>query len=138
MNKKSKFNSTTLSTLLKDKMQAEGLSEREVARRTGLSNTTVNSALKGQILNNNSLLCISEFLHVPPSSLLDSYLPDFDNGQATVASFVQYLRHNPQLAKIINDLAQQIREGKDISPILEEALHYAAYRLGIPLEQGQT
>ncbi len=136
MNKK--FNSTTISTLLKNKMQTEGLSEREVARRTGLSNTTINSALKGQILNNNSLLCISEFLHVPPSSLLDSYLSDLDNGQAIVASFVQYICHHPQLAEIVNDLAQQVREGKDIFPILVEALHYAAYRLGIPLEQKQT
>ncbi len=136
--KNDKICSTMLSNALKHKMQTERLSEREVARRTGLSNTTINNILKGEPVNINTLLCISRFLRIPPSLLLDSYLPDLDNGQATVASFVQYVYQHPELAEIVNDLAQLIREGKDISPILVEAFHYAGYRLGISLDQKQT
>ncbi|MEM4202693.1 MAG: helix-turn-helix domain-containing protein [Candidatus Methanomethylicaceae archaeon] len=134
-----KIYSAALSNALKHKMQAEGLSEREVARRTGLSNTTVNNALKGKPVNINTLLCFARFLGVSPSSLLDSYLPDLDNGQATVTSFVQYLyQQRPKLAENFSRLVQQAEKNTDIYGVLVEALHYAAYRLGIPLEQGQT
>lgn len=134
-----KIYSTALPNALKHKMQAEGLSEREVARRTGLSNTTVNNALKGRPVNINTLLRFARFLNTPPASLLDSYLPDHDNGQAVVTPFVQYLyQHYPKLARILARLLQQAREDMDIYGVLVEALHYAAFRLGIPLEQGQT
>lgn len=121
-----------LARLLKEVMEREDLSEREVARRTGLSNTTVNSALKGEPVSINSLLAFARFLNVAPSVLLDGFLPEINDLHPMVYAIIQ---RDPELARLLVAIHRLTQSGKATMEDFKEALRYLAYRLNIDLRE---
>jgi transcriptional regulator with XRE-family HTH domain len=126
---------SVLGNLLRGLMEREGWSEREVARRTGLSNTTINNILKGEPVNINTLLVMARFLGLPPSQLLDSFLPEINDYENAIDVII---KADPRLARVFRTLAQMVSEGKATRSDIEEIVRYAAYRLKLNLEENNS
>lgn len=121
---------SVLASLLKEKIMREQLSEREVSRRTGLSNTTISNILNGEPVNINTLVAIADFLGVAPSSLLDSFLPK-SNLESAISVIIE---RNPKLAHVILEAIKMIERGEIPPSELDELVRYMAFRLNINLE----
>ena len=115
-----------LPNLLDKKMKAEGLSGREVARRIGVSATTIARVLDGESVDVDTLLRLCKWMDVSPAAILDAQLPSRSGLSAKIAAVVQA---NPALAEVFDTAFEKLAVGEiDISDIQDVAA-YAAYRL---------
>ena len=117
----------TLKVVLDKAIKDRGVSQREAARQIGVSPMTIARALEGMSVDVDTLIAICKWLGVTPSSVLDAEVGGQDGLAATMAAV---LEANPELAAVFGEAIQRVESGKLDAAILEDVLHYAAFRLG--------
>ncbi len=114
-----------LQTLLKDEARKKNLSSRKLAEVIGVSHTTVLRALRGELVDLDTVVKIADFFKVRPSTLLDGFGKK-DNLIVRVATLVERV---PGLAKTLEDASRAVEAGKASPELIEDIVSYATYKL---------
>lgn len=117
-----------LSVLVKDKKEKMNLSEREVARRVGVSPITVSRILKGETPDIDTLKKFAQWLDVSPSHILNG---DVGGHDALALNMAAVLQANKRLARVFGLAMDRLLSAEISSEDFEELVRYAAFRLGI-------
>lgn len=115
-----------LRSLLAEKMRKEQISARDAARQIGVSHTTVNRVLDGDIPNVENLVAISNWLGVTVATALGVETGTKDDVAARVALLIEA---EPRLKQLFGSLVKDYREGRLTSEDIEDIFAYAAYRI---------
>lgn len=118
----------TLSTLLREKIIQENISEREASRQIGVSPTTVSRALSGELPDLTTMIAMCDWLGVSVSKILNSSLP---GESALVARISAILEAKPELARVFVDAMTDIMERDAPPEVIRDIAAYAAFRLGL-------
>jgi transcriptional regulator with XRE-family HTH domain len=119
-----------LSNLLKEKCQKLELSSRQAAEKVGVSHATILRALRGDIVDLETVLKISEWLGVKPHTLLNSMV----NTKAGLSEKIAImLEDNPLLAKEFSKAVDAILKGKVETSVIEDIASYAAYQINMKI-----
>src|SRR5512143_3774290 len=97
-----------LQTLLKDVAKERGLSARDLGAEIGVSHTTLLRAMRGEVVDLDTLILIADYLKVRPSTLLDG----FGKTDNTVVSMSALIEAEPGLAKVFEEASRAIAEGR--------------------------
>jgi len=117
-----------LSKLLKEKCQKLSLSSRQAAHKVGVSHATILRVLKGDVVDIETLIKLSGWLNVKPSTALNSFVLSPDALADRVAVVIE--RH-PQLRDVFSRAVKAIIE-EDVDPsLIDDIAGYAAYKLNI-------
>jgi transcriptional regulator with XRE-family HTH domain len=122
-----------LQSLLNDKMKKRNMSARQVAEEINnqigeMSHTTILRAQKGEYVDIETLIKLSEWLGVIPSTLLNS-MASTSRGLADKIAAV--LERAPSLTREFGRAADLIIKEKISPDILEDIAAYAAYRINL-------
>jgi transcriptional regulator with XRE-family HTH domain len=115
-----------LQVLLEEEIKKRRISEREVSRQTKLAPTTIGRVLKGEMIDIETILIFSRWLHVNPSELLNSYLPECEALTDKVALIIE---KEPRLRAMFCDLINNLQRGEIDTATIDEILAYTFYRL---------
>jgi len=124
-----------LPNLLRNKMNSEGLSGREVARQIGVSATTVARVLNGESVDVDTLLRLCKWMDVSPAAILDAQLPSRSGLSAKIAAVIQT---NPALAEIFDAAMEKLGKGEVDISVIHDLAAYAAYRLKLGEEKKEN
>lgn len=117
-----------LSKLLKEKCQELELSSRQVAKGIGVSHTTILRALRGDIIDLETLIGLADWLRVKPSVLLNSRSSS-DDALADKVTLV--LERHPKLKDVFSKALDTI-VNKDVElALIDDIVLYANYKLNI-------
>ena len=116
-----------ISTLLAQKMRAEGLSTRDVASVTGVAHTTIMRVLKGRVVSVKTLQNIAQFLDVDPGMFVTT--PGEDPEDTFAKDLAAIIGREPQLLGVLKDAVAQVKAGELSADILREIMRYAAWRI---------
>ncbi len=116
-----------LATMLRNKMNEEGISTRVVAGKTGISHTTVHRILNGGNADIPTINALCDWLGVSVSDVMD------DNaGQSSIAQKIAIIiSAEPKLGKLLAELADQVEKGEIDPSDVEDIINYAGYRLNL-------
>ena len=114
-----------LQTLLKDEAKKRALSSRKLAEVIGTSHTTVLRALRGELVDLDTIVKIANWLNIRPSTLLDGFGKK-DNVIVSVATLVESV---PGLAETLRDASKAIEEGRADPALIKDIVAYATYKL---------
>jgi transcriptional regulator with XRE-family HTH domain len=115
-----------LRSLLAEKMRKEQFSARDAARQIGISHTTVNRVLDGDIPNVENLVAISNWLGVSVATALGVETGTKDDVAARVALLIEA---EPRLKQLFGSLVKGYQDGRLTSEDIEDIFAYAAYRI---------
>ncbi len=115
-----------LRSLLAEKMRKDRLSARDAARQIGVSHTTVNRVLDGDIPNVENLVAISNWLGVTVATALGVETGTQDDVAARVALLIEA---EPRLKQLFSSFVNGFQEGLLSSEDVEDILAYAVYRI---------
>ena len=96
-----------------------------MADEIGTSHTTILRALRGELVDLDTIIKIANWLDTRPSTLLDGFGRK-DSVVVRVASIVERV---PGLAKIIEEAAAAVENGTADPALVEDIVSYAAYKL---------
>jgi transcriptional regulator with XRE-family HTH domain len=116
-----------LSTLLQQEMKARGLSSHGVAAEIGTSHTTVLRALKGERIDVDTLIKLANWLHVPPSELLNSMVDGAEFSTATQLSAI--LARSPELEAELKDALERVKADQLDPSVIRDIISFAAYKI---------
>ena len=118
-----------LRQLLETKMKEEGLSTRQAAIQiTKVSHTTIVRALKGVVVDLETLKKISKWLGVLPSTLLNS---ESNTKDALASEIAIVLEQEPELERVFRNAIHQVLKEKVDPAVIKEIAAYAAFRLSL-------
>ena len=115
-----------LRSLLAEKMRKGRLSARDAARQIGVSHTTVNRVLDGDIPNVENLVSISNWLGVSVATALGVETGTQDDVAARVALLIEA---EPRLKQLFGAFVKDYRDGRLSSEDIEDIFAYATYRM---------
>ncbi len=121
-----------LQTLLKDEARKRGWSSRKLAEEIGVSHTTILRAMRGELVDLDTLIAIADWAGVRPSDLLNSLSKKGADLSATLAVILERV---PALQKPLSDAMKAVQEGTVDPQIVEDIVTYAVYKLeksGVP------
>jgi plasmid maintenance system antidote protein VapI len=116
-----------LKQILEKELKERSLSSRGAAELIGVSHTTILRALRGDVVDLETVLRVSDWLHIRPSTLLNSMNT---NAQLSdqIAAIVE---RNPRLNQIFSDATIAVKIGKADPAIIEDIVAYALYKLNL-------
>lgn len=115
-----------LHIILDDVMKKNGYSSRQVAKQTDVSHTTIVRVLRGETVDLGTIIKLSEWLNVKPSTMINS-MSTTDDSLADKISVI--LERSPKLEAAFSQALNGLI-GKEIPPsVLEDIAAYASYRL---------
>jgi transcriptional regulator with XRE-family HTH domain len=117
-----------LKELIESEMKKQGLSNRDLAKRIDVSHTTIIRAARGTDIDLPTLIKFANWLHVKPSSLLNS-LSEADDQLADKISLV--IQRKPKLAQAFTQAIKAIEAGEVEPAIIEDIAAYAAYKINL-------
>ena len=124
-----------LAKLLKEKCQKLELSSRQTAEKVGVSHATILRALRGDTVDLDTLIKLSNWLNVKPSTLLNSFVSSTDTLADRIAVIIE--RH-PKLGNVFSR-ALKATVDRDIPlEVIDDIAMYAAYKLDNYLKQSST
>jgi len=115
-----------LADLLRQRMDAEGLTVRDAAQLIGISHSTVARAANGETVEVDTLVKICEFLGVPVESVLDIR----EDSDDILEQIVTVLSIEPELSEVFSEIAKGLTDGTVDRRVLAEVAAFAHYRLG--------
>ncbi len=115
-----------LQTLLKDEARKRGWSSRKLAEEIGVSHTTILRAMRGELVDLDTLIAISDWAGVRPSDLLNSFAKRGADLSATLAVLLERI---PALKKPLEAAMQAVQEGTVDPAIVEDIVTYTLYKL---------
>jgi transcriptional regulator with XRE-family HTH domain len=113
---------------LKEKCQTEKLSSRQAADKVGVSHATILRALRGDIVDLETLIKLSGWLGVKPASLLNSFAKSPDMLPDQIAVVIE--RH-PKLRDLFTKVMTEIAEERAPVDVIDDIVAFAAYKLKI-------
>ncbi len=117
-----------LKPLITEEMKKRGMSTRQVAEEMGMSHTTVIRALRGGEVDLTTVIKISEWLGVKPSTLINSLA---DTKSALPDKIAVMLGGHPRLEAEFAKAIKAILEEKVDPAIIEDIAAYASYRIDL-------
>ncbi len=116
-----------LQTLLKDEARKRGWSSRKMAQEIGVSHTTILRALRGELVDLDTLIGIADWLGVRPSDLLNSFSKR--KGADLSAVIAVLIERIPALKEPLQAAAEAVQAGTVDPSIVEDIVTYATYKL---------
>ena len=116
-----------ISKLLAQKMRAEGLSTRDVAKDTDVAHTTIMRVLQGRVVSVKTLQSIARFLDRDPGMFVS--LPEQDAEETFAKDLAAIIGREPQLMSVFKDAVAQVKAGNMSADVLKEIMRYAAWRI---------
>ena len=116
-----------LSTLMQQEMQARGLSSHAAAAEIGTSHTTILRAMKGERIDVDTLIKIANWLHIPPSELLNSMVDGAELSTATELAVL--LSRSPELEAELKDALERVKAGALDPSAIRDIISFAAYKI---------
>lgn len=114
-----------LKFILAQKMKELELGSRRVAEETEVSHTTILRVPRGETVDLETVLKLSNWLGMRPSSLLNSM-----SEQSTLSDRVTALiEAHPSLASVFEKAIDSINAGKASPAIIDDIVAYAVYKL---------
>jgi transcriptional regulator with XRE-family HTH domain len=117
-----------LITKLSQEMKEKGISTRQVAQMAKVSHTTILRALRGKTVDVGTIVKISEWLRVKPSTLLNSMITTEEGLPDQIAVL---LESSPQLAKELGKAIKAIKSGQVSHAIIDDIAAYTAYKINL-------
>jgi transcriptional regulator with XRE-family HTH domain len=96
-----------------------------MAEAIGTSHTTILRALRGELIDLDTIIKIADFLDVRASTLLDG----FGKKDTLVVRVATVVEHVPGLAKILEEASAAVDAGAADDGLIEDIVSYAAYKL---------
>jgi transcriptional regulator with XRE-family HTH domain len=116
-----------LKQILEKELKERKLSSRGAADAIGVSHTTILRALRGDVVDLETVLLISDWLHVRPSTLLNSM-----NSTATLSDQIAAIvERNPRLNQVFSDATIAVKAGEADPAIIEDIIAYALFKLNL-------
>ena len=126
--------STTLSDLVKRKMEQDHLSLRAAGAQAGVAHTTIDRVIKDESVDLATLEKVCDWLGVPVMSVLD-----IENDEdETLEQIAAALALCPELSDVFTEIAERALAGEIDQAILREVAAFASYRLGLQKQQEQS
>ncbi len=116
-----------LSRLLQQEMNARGLSSHSAAAEIGTSHTTILRAMKGERIDVDTLIKIANWLHVPPSELLNAMVDGTE--LSTAAELAALLSRSPDLEAELKDAMERVKAGQLDPSVIRDIISFAAYKI---------
>ena len=121
------MDTSILSSLLEERQRDLGISNRKMAKRVGISHTTLNRIYEGEAISLTTAQKVADYLDTDVSSLLSL---DRDEQLQAVANVVAtMIAQEPQLTKIFLEAHSKLKRGEISPEILKEIAAFAAFRL---------
>ncbi|MFH2040299.1 MAG: helix-turn-helix transcriptional regulator [Chloroflexota bacterium] len=117
-----------LRELLKQEVEKQGLSSREASKVIGVSHTTIIRALRGDVIDLDTIVKIADWMNVRPAHLLDVY---GSNDKSLADRIAIVLERNSRLLEIFTEAIGKIQSGEASPDIIEDIAAYAGYVLDI-------
>ncbi len=114
-----------LPVLLKNRIRAKEISERQAAREIGVAPTTVSRILAGESVDIDTLVKVCAWIGVSPSIILDTYVSDDYQAQ-----IVALLGAYPELSEILLSVIEKMKAGKIEPSFIKDIVAYIAFRSG--------
>lgn len=115
-----------LSEYLNKEMQDRGLSVRQAALQIGVSHSTIFRVLKGDSFDVPTLVAISNWLNVRPSTLLDNL-----GKSNTIDQIALLVEGNPGILEVLDEAVKAINNKEADPAIIEDIVAYATYKLSL-------
>ena len=115
-----------LSEYLKNEMQARDLSVRQAAKEIGTSHSTIFRVLRGDPFDVETLVAISNWLNVRPSTLLDNI-----GKSNTINQIALLIESNPGITGILDEALVAISKKEADPAIIQDIIAYAVYKLSL-------
>ncbi len=115
-----------LQTLLKDEARKRGWSSRKMAEEIGVSHTTIIRAMRGDLVDLDTLIAIADWAGVRPSDLLNSFSKKSGDLSTTIAILIERI---PALKAPLEAAAEAVKNGTADPSIVEDIVTYATYKL---------
>lgn len=116
-----------LKQILEKELKERSLSSRGAADAIGTSHTTILRALRGDVVDLDTVLKVSDWLHIRPSTLLNS-MGKTATLSDTIAAIVE---RNPHLNQVLSDATAAVRSGTADPAIIEDIVAYSLYKLNL-------
>jgi len=114
-----------LAKLLRQRLDAEGLSVRDAGELIGVSHSTVARAVNGEEVKIDTLTKICDFLGVPVETILNIR----GEKDELMDRIVTVISIEPELAEVFSEISKDLTEGRINSNILFEIAAFAQFRL---------
>lgn len=114
-----------LQIVLERAMKEKGLSSHKAAEAIGVSHTTILRALRGEMVDVDTIIKIGDFLKVRPSELLNSMSTD----TALSDQLAVLLSHSPEFEEELRDAVERVKGGALEPAVLKDIVSYALYKL---------
>ena len=115
-----------LSEFLKKEMQARDLSVRQAAKEIGVSHSTIFRVLRGDPFDVQTLVQISNWLNVRPSTLLDNI-----GKSNTINQIALLVESNPGITGILDEALEAVSKQQADPAIVQDIIAYAMYKLSL-------
>jgi transcriptional regulator with XRE-family HTH domain len=127
--KKQKFEDLEMLKIkLLEEMKKKGVSPRQVGEEVGVAHTTINRALRGETVDVGTIIKISQWLKVKPSTLLNSMV---DTGSGLPDQIAVMLESFPLLAENFSKAIDALVAGEVDPAIIEDIAAYTAYKINL-------
>ena len=117
-----------LATLLKEKCKTLDYSSRQAAKEVGVSHATILRALRGDVIDLETLIKMSDWLNVKPHTLRNTF-SSFDAGLADRIAVI--IDRHPKLRSVFAKAIELIVNDEADPYILDDIAAYAVYRLDL-------
>lgn len=117
-----------LKELLKQEVEGKGLSSREASKVIGVSHTTIIRALRGDMIDLDTIVKIADWMNVRPAHLLNVF---GGTEQSLADKIAVVLEMNPKLVEVFTEAITQIQDGNASPDIIEDIAAYAGYAMSV-------
>lgn len=133
MSNKQNTGNKLLAKLVEEYLSNNKLSERQLAKKLGLSATTIGRIRRGESVDVETLVTVCRELNISPSYILNGQLPGDKSLGVSLAAVVE---REPRLAKVFGIALDKLLSGEIDSSALRDVVNYMVFRLGIT-DQGK-
>ena len=119
-----KKKTSKLASMLRDRMDMEGLSVRDAGNLIGVSHSTVARAVNGEAVEIETLKKFCSFLGVPVENMLDLK----DDNNELLNQILRVITIEPELAEVFIEIGQALGDNKLNKIILNEIAAFAHCR----------
>ena len=114
-----------LADKLKQRMEMEDLSLSAAAKQIGVSHSTIDRIIRGETVEIDTLIKISEYLNTP----VEEFLGDAKVTSERMERIANLFSMEPELADVMDKISKGIKTGEIDKKIITEIAAFIAFRL---------
>jgi len=116
-----------LPKLLEKRLHDRNISVRTAAEELNVSHTTLHRIINGETMDLKTLVSLSNWLGVRPSTILDS---DANDENTSISSTITALiEQDPRLASAFTEIGKELKNGNIDLRDVEDIVSYTIYRI---------